>query len=156
MLRYDSPKLHLIVCGSGTEAVTLERFGRALAFDDFRVRFANGASERTTAVDAAYAVLITRVGAGVEEALEAMAAGKPVVGWQTPELTEIVDDGITGFLVPFGDRTALAARMRKLLDEPECALEMGKAGRARITGRFSEGRMIEQYARLYKELASNA
>jgi glycosyltransferase involved in cell wall biosynthesis len=153
MLRYDNPNLHLLVFGTGTEALALERFGRALAFDDFRVRFATCASKRAAAVQLACAVLITQTRGGVEEALEAMAAGKPVVGWRTPELTEIVDDGVTGFLVPVGDRTALAARTRKLLDEPDVALHMGEAGRARIAGRFSINRMIEQYARLYSELA---
>jgi glycosyltransferase involved in cell wall biosynthesis len=108
--------------------------------------------ERAIAVQLACAVLITHTQGGVEEALEAMAAGKPVVGWHTPELAEIVDDGVTGFLVPVGDRTALAARTRKLLDEPDVASHMGEAGRARIAGRFSVGRMIEQHVRLYSEL----
>lgn len=152
MLRYDNPNLHLIVFGTGSEAVALERFGRALAFDDFRVRFATCVPERAAAVQQAQAVLITHARGGVEEALEAMAAGKPVVGWNTPELSEIVDDGVTGFLVPVGDRATLAARTRKLLDEPNVASRMGEAGRTRIVGRFSINRMIDQYARLYSEL----
>jgi glycosyltransferase involved in cell wall biosynthesis len=152
MLRYDSPNLHLIVFGTGTEAGALERFGRALAFDDFRVRFAMCVPERAAAVQLASVVLITHPCGGVEEALEAMAAGKPVVGWRTPELAEIVDDGVTGFLVPVGDRTALAARTRKLLDEPDVAVRLGEAGQTRTAERFSINRMIEQYARLYSEL----
>jgi glycosyltransferase involved in cell wall biosynthesis len=153
MLRYDNPQLHLVVFGSGSEAVALENFGRALAFDDFRIRFATSASERTAAVQLASAVLITQTRGGVEETLEAMAAGKPVVGWRTPELMEIVDDGVTGFLVPIGDRAALAHNARRLLEEPGLAVQMGEAGRARVAGRFSFGRMIELYTRLYMELA---
>jgi glycosyltransferase involved in cell wall biosynthesis len=155
MLRYDNPKLHLLVFSSRAETLALERFGRALAFDDFRIRFATSTEDRSAAVDNAYAVVITQARGGVEEALEAMAAGKPVVGWNTPELAEIVDDGITGYLVSVGDRTTLAARMRKLLDEPKLALQMGKAGQDRAEGRFNSSRMIEQYSRLYMELASN-
>jgi glycosyltransferase involved in cell wall biosynthesis len=153
MLRYDNPQLHMIVFGSGPEAVALEQFGRALAFDDFRIRFATSDSERFAAVQLASAVLITQSRGGLKEALEAMAAGKPVVGWKTPDLMEIVDDGVTGFLVPVGDRATLASRMRKLIEEPSLAAQMGEAGRARVAGRFSIGRMFEQYARLYAELA---
>jgi glycosyltransferase involved in cell wall biosynthesis len=154
MLRYDNPKLHLLLFNSKAEAVALERFGRALAFDDFRVRFATSMLDRSAVVANSYAVVITQTRGGVEEALEAMAAGKPIVGWNTPELAEIVDDWITGYLVPVGDRTALAAKMRKLLDEPKLALQMGKAGQSRASARFSSNRMIEQYTRLYMELAS--
>ncbi len=153
MLRYDHPQLHLIVFDSGPEAKSLEQFGRALAFDDFRVRFASSAEQRTAAVQLASAVLITQTRGGVEEALEAMALGKPVVGWQTPDLLEIVDDGVTGYLVPIGDRAALASRARKLIEEPGLATQMGEAGKARIAARFSVGRMIEHYTRLYVELA---
>ncbi|HEV3387199.1 MAG TPA: glycosyltransferase family 4 protein [Gemmata sp.] len=153
MLRYDNPQLHLIVFGSGPETVALEQFGRALAFDDFRIRFATSPSERAGAVQMASAVLITQSRGGVEVALEAMAIGKPVVGWNTPELMEIVDDGVTGFLVPVGDRVALASKARKLLEEPDLAVQMGEAGKARIVGRFSISRMFDQYKRLYMELA---
>jgi glycosyltransferase involved in cell wall biosynthesis len=153
MLRYESPNLHLIVFGAGKEAGALESFGRALAFDDYRIRFAKCVPERASAVQFACAVLITQTSGGVEEALEAMAAAKPIVGWQTPELAEIVEDGVSGFLVPLGDRATLAARTRKLLDEPELATRMGEAGRTRVNERFTIHRMVEQYARLYEYLA---
>ncbi len=153
MLRYDNSRLHLAAFGTGPETHALERFGRALAFDDFRFRFAEHSPERSAAVQIAAAVLITLVRGGVEEALEAMVAAKPIVGWKTPELGEIVEDGVTGFLVPTGDRAALASRTRKLLDDPEVAARMGEAGRLRAAERFSAARTIEQYARLYEELA---
>ncbi len=152
MLRYDSPKLNMLVFDAGPEAPALEEFGRALAFDDFRIQFPDTPGERQAAVQSAFAVFITHHRGGVAEALEAMIAGKPVVGWNTPELAEIVDDGATGFLVPVGDRAALGSRMRKLLEEPELAHRMGEAGRRRALERFSVHRMIEQYVRLYQEL----
>lgn len=152
MLRYESPNLHLLVFDAGSEAAALEEFGRALAFDDFRIRFPSGLGDRRAAVRQAFAVFVTQFRGGVEEALEAMIAGKPVVGWNTPELAEIVDDGQTGFLIPVGDRAALGSRMRMLLEDPELAQRMGEAGRARAIERFGVNRMIEQYVRLYQEL----
>jgi glycosyltransferase involved in cell wall biosynthesis len=155
MLRYDNPHLRLIIFGSESEATDLEQFGRALAFDDFRIHFGKSIFDRESAVQTARAVLITHAQGGVEEALEAMAAGKPVVGWQTPELMEIVEEGVTGYLVPIGDRAALATRMRRVLDEPNIAAQMGVAGRARVSARFNVSRMIDQYSRLYTELAGS-
>jgi len=73
---------------------------------------------------------------GVRVALEAMQAGRPVVASKQPRLTEIVVDGETGFLVPKGDKVALAKQTRKLLDDPQLALQMGQAGRRRVEEHF--------------------
>jgi glycosyltransferase involved in cell wall biosynthesis len=154
MLRLGTPDLHLAVFGAGADAPALDRFARALAFDDFRVRFAPPGADRAAAVRAASAVLVTVPRGGAGEALEAMAAGVPVVGWATPDLVEVVDDGVTGFLVPAGDRAALAAKARGLLADPAAAARMGAAGRARAADRFPAARAAEQFARLYAELAA--
>lgn len=152
MLRYEALDLHLAIFGAGRQAIALERFGRALAFDDFRIRFASCNPHRTLAVTLATMVFVTQPRGGVEESLEAMAAGKPVVGWRTPELSEIVDDGVTGFLVPIGDRAALATKARLLLDNPVLLAQMGEAGRTRAIERFGLPHLIEQYDRVYREL----
>ena len=152
MLRYDTKDLYLVVYGAGSDAKSLEQFGRSLAFDDFRVRFAPPVSNRASAMRLADAVFVTSVRSGVEEALEAMAAAKPVVGWNTADLAEIVADKSTGVLVPVGDRAALAACTRPLLENPTSARRLGEAGRTRAAERFGAARMIEQYARLYMEL----
>ncbi|MBA4062413.1 MAG: hypothetical protein C0501_01655 [Isosphaera sp.] len=153
MLRHDARDIHLAVFGAGPAAPALDRFARALAFDDYRVRFAPPAADRAAAVRAAAAVLVTAPRGGADEALEAMAAGVPVVGWATPDLAEVVDDGVTGYLVPPGDAAALAARGRLLLADPAAAARMGEAGRARAADRFPAARAAEQLARLYLELS---
>jgi glycosyltransferase involved in cell wall biosynthesis len=152
MLRYDARDLYLAVFGAGSAATGLEQFGRALAFDDFRVKFASPAVNRATVVQLATVVLVVNPRGGTDEALEAMAAGKPVVGWNTPDLAEVVDEGITGFLVPLGDRAAMAAKVRVLIDDPTIAARMGEAGRVRATERFATARMVEQFAQLYDEV----
>ena len=154
MLRYDAPDLHLAVYGAGTAATALEQFGRALAFDDFRVHFPAGHPDRAAAVAAAAAVWVTAPVGGADEALEAMAAGRPVVGWNTTDLAEVVADGETGFLVPVGDRAALAAKARALLEDPDRAAAMGEAGRRRAAERFAFSKTVEQFARVYAELGA--
>jgi glycosyltransferase involved in cell wall biosynthesis len=152
MLRYDTKDLYLVVCGAGPDAPALEQFGRSLAFDDFRVRFVPCGPARAAAVGSAEAVFVTSPRGGVDDALEAMAAGKPVLGWQSPDLAEIVADKSTGVLVPVGDRAALAACARPVLENPATARRLGEAGRARAAERFGAARVVEQFARLYQEL----
>ncbi len=156
MLRYDARDLHLVMFGAGAGTGTLEKFGQALAFDDFRVKFAeHGTVVRSTLVQMATAVWVTTPHGGTNEILEAMVARKPVVAWATPDLTEIIDDGVTGFLVPIGDKAMLAAKTRLLLDDVVLAERMGKAGRARATERFPVARMVDQFGRVYVELADS-
>ncbi|MFO0822853.1 MAG: glycosyltransferase family 4 protein [Gemmataceae bacterium] len=167
MLRYDARDLHLVVFGARAGTAALEQFGRSLAFDDFRIHFPDPNTDRfpadfphlpvdrATAVQLATAVWITSPDGGVDEAVEAMAAGKPVVAWANPDLAEIMDDTVTGNLVPAGDKAALAAKAKAIIDDSVLAAWMGKAGRTRATDRFPVARMVEQFARVYTELAES-
>jgi glycosyltransferase involved in cell wall biosynthesis len=85
-------------------------------------------------------------------ALEAMAAGLPVVATAVGGVPELVSDGNTGFLVPRGDVAALAARLRVLLLDPERRLAMGAAGRARARAEFSIERMVSAVAAVYDDV----
>ncbi len=84
-------------------------------------------------------------------ALEAMAAGRAVVGSSVGGLTDIVDDGVTGILVPPGDAGALAEAVRELYGDPDRLAAMGAAGRARVA-RFTLGsvgpRIRDAYVRV--------
>ena len=69
--------------------------------------------------------------------LDASAAGLPVVATRCGGPEEIIEDGVTGFLVSVGDVTAMAERMAWLLDHPLEAKTMGKAGQGLVAERFS-------------------
>ena len=85
-------------------------------------------------------------------AAEAQACGTPVVATTAGALREIVEDGVTGMLVPPGDAPALARAMRVLLDDPERCRSMGEAGARRIRERFSWERTAEETLALYEEV----
>jgi glycosyltransferase involved in cell wall biosynthesis len=87
-------------------------------------------------------------------ALEAMAAGKPVVMTKCGGVEEIVDDGNTGFLVAPRDSTALADRICEIVGNPREAYALGNRARARVGENFSLDRMIHDYESLYERLLS--
>jgi glycosyltransferase involved in cell wall biosynthesis len=70
--------------------------------------------------------------------IEAMALSKPVVATDVLGTQELVADGETGFLTPFGDPEALAAKVRLLSDDPGLRQRMGDAGRARVEEDFND------------------
>jgi len=153
ILRYDNPDLFLVVFGDGPDRVALEEFGRALAFDDFRIRFAGERADLPAALALADVVWVTHERGGADLALEAMAAARPVVGWKTPNLGELIEEGETGFLVPRADRAQLAAKTLVLLGDAAARGRVGGTARERVRERFPVGRMVEQFARVYAELA---
>ncbi|MCI0530097.1 MAG: glycosyltransferase family 4 protein [Nitrospira sp.] len=84
--------------------------------------------------------------------LEAMAMGKPIVATTVGGIPEIVEDQVTGFLVPPRDSSALAQKTIYLLENPSLREKLGQAGRARVFERFSVQRMASQLQDVYGEL----
>ncbi len=85
--------------------------------------------------------------------LEAAAAGVPVVSTRVTGVVDIVQDGLTGILVPAGDAPALARAVGRLLDEPETTARMARASQHMIREHFDNsfclarlGEMIESMA----------
>lgn len=82
---------------------------------------------------------------------QAMATGLPIVSTACDGSAEAITDGENGYLVPPGEPALLAKRVCRLLDDPALAEQFSVTGQERV-GEFSEVRMIEQIAALYREL----
>lgn len=76
--------------------------------------------------------------------LESMAAGVPVVATRVGGNPEIVQDGVTGLLVPPGDAASLAQAISRLLEAPPLAMRLGEAGKRRIAECFCTERMVRE------------
>jgi glycosyltransferase involved in cell wall biosynthesis len=85
-------------------------------------------------------------------AVEAQACGLPAVASRTGGVPDIIEDGVTGILVPPGDEGALAGGLRALLTDPELRARFGAAGRARMQERFAIDTMVTRYAELFESL----
>jgi glycosyltransferase involved in cell wall biosynthesis len=82
--------------------------------------------------------------------LEAMVAGKPVVATDVGAVRELVDDGVTGILVPPADPVALADAIRRLVGNEEERRRMGEAGRTRALEEFSLDALARLHAGAYE------
>jgi glycosyltransferase involved in cell wall biosynthesis len=87
-------------------------------------------------------------------ALEAMAAGKPVVASRVGGLAETVLEGETGLLVPPEDATALAGALAELLTDRKRRAAMGRAGRARVAREYSAVQMAGRIEAVYRDVLS--
>ncbi|HEY8489356.1 MAG TPA: glycosyltransferase family 4 protein [Dehalococcoidia bacterium] len=85
-------------------------------------------------------------------AAEAQACGTAVVATTAGALPEVVEDGVTGILVPPSNPQALARAIRALLEDPERRLAMGQAGQERIQRLFTWRETARQTAALYQEV----
>ena len=83
---------------------------------------------------------------------EAMACGKPVVATRTGALPELVTEGGTGFLVPFGSPAAISGRLIQLLGDGGLRAAMGSRGRETIVSQFTWHRVAERTRDVYNEL----
>jgi glycosyltransferase involved in cell wall biosynthesis len=91
-----------------------------------------------------------------KSALEAMAAGKPLVATDIPGCREAVVDGETGFLVPPRNPAKLAEALQKLINEPDLRQQFGAAGRQRVLKNFSDAIICEQTLLVYEALISGS
>lgn len=84
--------------------------------------------------------------------IEAGMSGVPVAAYAVAGVPEIVLDGVTGLLVPRGDRAALASAAARLLGDEDARRALGEAARDRCRGRFDIGFVSHRYVELYERM----
>jgi colanic acid/amylovoran biosynthesis glycosyltransferase len=85
---------------------------------------------------------------------EAMASGMPVASTLHSGIPELVDDGVSGFLVPERNPEALAERLALLADSPDRWPAMGRAGRARVEAEYDRERLNGQLVDMYRAVVA--
>ncbi|TML65265.1 MAG: glycosyltransferase family 4 protein [Actinobacteria bacterium] len=85
-------------------------------------------------------------GGGLTSLLETLAMGRPLVATDRPILRDYVTDGETALVVPPEEPEALAAAIRRVLDDGELARRVGEAGRARVEAELTTRHFAERIA----------
>ncbi len=85
-------------------------------------------------------------------ALEGMASGTPVIASRIGGLPEIVEDGVTGYLVPPGDVASLRERIADVLGDPVTAARLGSNARKRVVTELSWDRCAQRCLEVYQQL----
>jgi len=97
-------------------------------------------------------ILCSRCEAFARVVVEAMKAGKPVIGSRSGGTVEQVRDGFNGFLYKPGDYKDLAEKVKYLIDHPRQAREMGRQGRQWALATFTRERYREELARILGQI----
>jgi len=147
------PEARLLIAGDGPEALVLRGVAESLRLGD-RVIFTGHVprEQLERAFDGAWVQAVPSTWAEPfgYVAAEALMRGTAVVASRTGGLPEIVTEGISGYLVPPGDVSSLAAAVSRLLADRDLAERMGAAGRLDALERFAPpvglARWLEQYA----------
>lgn len=87
--------------------------------------------------------------------LEGMACGKPVICTDVGGTSEIIEHGVSGYLVPPGEPAMLAAHLTALLTNPDLAERMGAAGKRRVESEFSFNDSVAEFEKFIMELVDS-
>lgn len=151
--------LHLLVAGDGPLRAEYEQLAGSLGVAE-RVHFAGAVDHEGLPALLRASDLLVLASQPPESfgmvLIEAMACGLPVVASRYPGAGAVVDDGVTGLLVPVGDVPALAQALQRLTSmSPAEREEMGNAGRARCLERFSWPGITDRLETIYREAVEN-
>jgi glycosyltransferase involved in cell wall biosynthesis len=149
----EGPKPTLVVVGAGEHRKRLEQASGERGLEA-SVRFVGRRSPGQVRylMGRAAALLVPSIYEGMPLViLEAMEAGLPVVASAVSGIPEVVEPGITGWLVPAEDASALAAALSELQKDPEAASRRGAAGRESVAGRFSAERAAATWDQIVVE-----
>ncbi|MEO8228258.1 MAG: glycosyltransferase [Chloroflexota bacterium] len=145
------PDATLLVVGEGSRREALEALAHELGVAE-RVVF-TGRRDDVPAVTAALDVAVLpsyREAQGLT-ILEAMALSRPIVASNVGGIPEMVEDGITGLLVPAHDADALGAAIVRLLRDHPLADTLGRAGHDLVHDKFCIERMVAAVEQIYDE-----
>ncbi len=148
-LASQRPALRYVFAGDGSERAALA--GAAHELGD-RVVFAGFRQDVGACLAAADVVALPSLheGLGVA-ALEAMAAGRPVVASRVGGLAEVVVDGETGLFAEPGEPESLATALATLASDRDLRARLGEGGRRRVLARYTAARMAEGTLACYGE-----
>jgi sugar transferase (PEP-CTERM/EpsH1 system associated) len=147
-------RLRLVIAGAGELRGAVEDVLRAAGMVE-RAWLPGARADVPAILRSLDLFVLPSLGEGISNTiLEAMATGLPVVATHVGGNPELVDDGVTGALVPAAAPDAMAAVIARYAADAPRAQAHGRAGRERVLQRFSVERMVQDYQALYERLCA--
>ena len=141
-----------VLAGEGSQRLPLERQAEALGLGD-RLRFLGQIEAIGPLLAAADACLLPSLWEGLPlTLLEALVRGRPTIASRVGGIPEVVEDGVTGRLVPAGEAGSLAAALEDFHRHPDAAQRLGRAGAERVRAEFTWSRVVESFEAVYDEV----
>ncbi len=146
------PDARFLVVGDGESRKELEDYAGRLGLGQ-RAVFTGFRSDVPELLSEAAVSVLPSLSEGLSNTLlESMAAGVPVVATRVGGNPEVIEDGVSGLLVPPRDSAALAAAIGRVLEDKDLAASFAQAGVRRVAELFSIERSIRETEHLYQQL----
>jgi glycosyltransferase involved in cell wall biosynthesis len=152
ILRFLYPTLRLILVGDGPDRAALMKFARDIHVADHVTFISNGEQAASWLLAADVVWVPDRRQGFPLAALEAMAAGKPVVVSDSATATTGINPAARCLVFPAGDKPALARQTRTLLEQPSLRTSLTAAARDYVAKHFSCSAMVAAHIKLYERL----
>lgn len=157
ILRSTAPHARLAIAGRGPLEQELRTLATSLRLDDV-VSFLGFREDVHACMAAADATVLASAWEGLPTVvIESLAAGTPIVSTDVGGVREVIEEGLSGLIVPPGTPEALASAMSSLMARsPADRNRMGAAGRAYVERCYGVDRVVERWSNLFNDLLRDA
>jgi glycosyltransferase involved in cell wall biosynthesis len=153
-LKQNFPALHLVIVGSGDRQEALLKLAELLGLRD-TVHLLGHRDDVEACLAGMDLFVLPSLNEGMGRALvEAMAAGLPVIASRVGGIPAVISHEQTGLLVPPGNADALADAIRRLLDRPDWARQLGLAAGRSVDSRYGSRSMVRVIESIFAEALS--
>ncbi len=147
------PELHLV--GDGKFRMQLERMATELGIED-SIKFLGQRGDIVTLLQRSWGFVLPSRWEGMPNALlEAMACGLPCVATRVSGSEDVIINGVNGFLVQPEQPAELALALRRIIESPDVAQQLGNAARITVVRDYQLGTVVEQCVTLYRRLLAD-
>ena len=151
-LLHSHPRIKVSIVGDGPELLRLEQLSSDLGTSQ-NIEFMGQRSDVSAILGKSKLFVLTSRSESVSIAmLEAMAMKTVPIVTQVGDLSDFVDDGVSGYMIPVGDSSALAEKIKKLLGEPAHLESLAIAGSDEVLERCTRQQIATYWVRLLNEI----